>query len=132
MKSRPVSLIQGENISECIGVSVLYNYRDIPVDWTVAIPDNEAVLKIYGIGALGETLLGTCTLKFPGTGDPVVGHIKDNCTATYMYATPSTSLALRWELSEATGNDFADCNFGVIHSVKAITNVQKVENVLTY
>jgi len=69
MRSKPISLVQGDSIATLVAIDVNYIYKGSSID---------CALLVYGVNASGETLIKSCSLKIDDTGRAHKTFIIDN------------------------------------------------------
>jgi hypothetical protein len=113
MKSKPISLVNGDSILSSVAFVPMWNYMKVT-------PGTPATLTIYGIKPTGETAICTCTLNVPTDADS--GQI---CAKAFVVTNLADYSAVCYEL-----NVTSSAKFCALYGVKAIVDVQHIDVLL--
>jgi len=113
MKSKPISLVNGDSILSSVAFVPMWNYMKVA-------GTGLASLKIYGIKPTGETEICECELNKPTSATS--GEI---CAKAFVITNLSDYSAVCYELTVT-----AAMKFCALYGVKAVVDVQHIDVLL--
>lgn len=149
MKSRPISLLNGDSYLNTVAIAAVWSYVAQPAT------GKEVNLVIIGISSTGEEDIGSFELTPPATQywysnddndiisytikspvntaaggwtleNPNRNHLKDSHASLFVINTNTELMGIRWKVEPEDGS-----NFNGISAIKVIANVNNIDQLLT-